>query len=161
MFKKSDIGNRIMAGLVDMVIAWVPTLVLPGLGGILGLAYILTRDTVVYQFQKQEEWKNKSIGKKLFGLKVKRLNGEETVDYSISMKRNLPLCIGSIIGIIPVIGWIFGSLIGFIVAVIEIILIFTDENGQRLGDKFAETQVVEADDTSNEEKGEVIDIDAE
>ena len=161
MFKKSNVGNRVMAGLVDMVIAWVPTVILPGLGGILGLAYILTRDTVVYQFQKQEKWKNRSVGKKLFGLKVINLN-DEVVDYVTSVKRNLPLCIGSIVGIIPVIGWILGGLIGLIVALIEIALIFSDNNGQRLGDKFAETQVVDAEDTYDEDESEeIIDIDSE
>ena len=152
MYKKSNIGNRIMAGLIDLVIAWVPTVIIPGLGDILGIAYILTRDTIMYQIKKEQQWKNKSIGKKLFNLEVVNLEGD-LVDYGISVKRNLPLCIGSIIAVIPVIGWIFGGLIGFIVAVLEIYLILTDNNGQRLGDKYAETQVIDA-----KESEEVIDI---
>ncbi len=159
MKKNVDTGNRIMAGLVDIVISWIPAFILPGLGGLLGLVYILTRDTVVYQFQKQEEWKNKSIGKKLFDLEVVNLNGD-IVDYKTSVKRNLPLCIGSILSIIPVIGWIFGGLIGFIVAVIEIFLILTDDKGQRLGDKYAGTRVISSEKTTDKsDSGEVIDID--
>jgi uncharacterized membrane protein len=47
---------------------------------------------------------------------------------------------------IPIIGWIIDILLGiavFILVIIEIIKIFTDEKGLRLGDKMAGTMVIE------------------
>jgi uncharacterized membrane protein len=47
---------------------------------------------------------------------------------------------------IPILGWIINILIGiavFILIIIEIIKIFSDEKGVRLGDKLAGTMVIE------------------
>ncbi len=47
---------------------------------------------------------------------------------------------------IPILGWALAvliALVAFAIGVIEIFLVITDPDGRRLGDKMAETQVIE------------------
>lgn len=140
MKKKVDFMPRFMAAIVDGVIAWLPVFI-PIIGGLLGAVYLLVKDGIIYEITRNDEWKNKSIGKKLFKLEVVRTDGKR-VDITTSAKRNLPLTIGSFISIIPIMGWIIGPIIAFGLALVELVLFLIDKQGRRLGDRFAETQVV-------------------
>ncbi len=71
-------------------------------------------------------------------------NQGDLVDTNISAKRNIPLTIGSFIAIIPVLGWVIGPIVGLVFAIIELVLIFTDNKRQRLGDRWAGTTVIKA-----------------
>lgn len=139
-YSKADLGPRILAALVDALIGVIPAII-PIIGALVSVAYILSKDGLMYQITKQEEWKNRSIGKKLFDLQVVKRDGGY-VDIAVSAKRNLPLAIGSIIAIIPILGWALGPIIGLICAAIELALIFSDVQGRRMGDRWANTQVV-------------------
>ncbi|MFW6035616.1 MAG: RDD family protein [Halothermotrichaceae bacterium] len=140
-YSKTDLMPRCAAALIDGVIAWIPSLI-PFIGFLLGGIYILCKDSIMYQITKDENWQNKSIGKKVLNLEVANLDGGN-IDLKLSAKRNIPLAIGTLIAVIPIIGWAIGAIIGFILGVIELILVLTDDNGRRLGDKFANTQVIE------------------
>jgi hypothetical protein len=65
------------------------------------------------------------------------------------VKRNFPLAIGavgSIFWIIPILGWIAAiifAMIGLLVAIVEIVLVLTDAEGRRMGDKVGVTKVIE------------------
>lgn len=137
---KADTTRRILAALIDSFIAWIPAMI-PVVGALVSIAYMLTRDAIMYEFTKQDDWRNRSIGKKLMGIEVVRLDGSQ-VDFTAAIRRNIPLSIGNIIAIIPIIGWILGGLIGFIFGIIELILALTDKDGRRLGDRWGNTQVV-------------------
>lgn len=139
-YAKADLGKRILAAIIDCLIAVVPMFI-PVIGAIAGAAYILTKDAIVYVIGKNEEWKNKSIGKKLMGLKVVELSGQD-VDIMVSSKRNITIAIGSILAIIPILGWIAAVMVAPIIGIIECILVLTDPKGRRIGDKIANTQVV-------------------
>ncbi len=139
---KADLVKRFLAALIDGVIASVPG-VIPVIGPIVGAAYILTKDAVVYELTQNEDFRNRSIGKKIMNLEVALVGGEGTIDWAISIKRNIPLAIGMVIAIIPIVGWILGAIAALIIGAIEIILVLTDASGRRLGDKFGETQVIE------------------
>jgi len=95
----------------------------------------------MYQITKDAQWRNKSIGKKIMNLKVIRLDGG-IVDPTVSAKRNVPLAIGSVIAIIPILGWALGPLVAMVFAIIELVLFLSDEKGQRFGDRWANTQVI-------------------
>ncbi len=138
---KADLSKRFIAALIDGLITAVPSFI-PVLGAIIGALYALTKDAVVYEVTDNEDFRNRSIGKKMMNLEVARVEGEGYVDWGTSIKRNLPLAIGSLIMIIPVIGWVIGPIVGLIIGVIEVILVFTDSEGRRMGDKFAGTQVI-------------------
>lgn len=155
MYKKVEFMPRFLAALIDGLIAWVPVFI-PVVGGILGALYLLVKDGLMYEITKKEEWKNKSIGKKILNLKVLIINeegeeGEEEkkkeekddrVDLVISAKRNIPLAIGSFIAIIPLLGWIIGPIVSAVMVIIELTLYFSDEKGRRYGDRMAGTQVI-------------------
>lgn len=96
----------------------------------------------MYEILKNDEWKNKSIGKKLMNLEVVPLDGGY-MDLSLSAKRNIPFALGSFIAIVPVIGWFIGLTVSLVFNLIELYLIFKDSHGRRLGDRWANTQVIQ------------------
>lgn len=140
-YPKADLGKRFVAALIDGVIAGILTVVIPILGGLLGAAYTLTKDALMFQLTKDAQWKNRSVGKKVMGLQVVNLGGGD-VDMTISLKRNVTLAIGSLLAAIPLLGLLVAPLVGGVLGLIEIVLVLTDAAGRRLGDKWANTQVI-------------------
>ncbi len=140
MREKAQLSNRVIAALIDGLIAWV-FVVIPVIGGIVSVVYILLKDAILYQITKDEQWKNKSIGKKIMSLEVQSLAGE-TIDFALSAKRNITITLGNFIAIIPLIGWIIGPIVAMILVIIELVLLLSDNRGQRLGDRWAKTTVV-------------------
>lgn len=139
---KADLGKRLIAAIIDGLLAGGVSLV-PFVGGIIGGLYILMRDGLELEFMDR-----RSIGKKLMKLRPVRLDGQP-MDPISSVKRNLPLClalVGTIFWVIPILGWIVAilfGLAGLVVNLIELVLVLTDPEGRRMGDKLAGTKVVE------------------
>jgi uncharacterized RDD family membrane protein YckC len=139
---KADLAKRFIAALIDGLLAGGVSLI-PFIGGIIGAAYILVRDGLELEFMDR-----RSIGKKLIKLRPVRLDGQP-MDVATSVKRNFPLCIGAvgaIFMIIPILGWIIAILLGLtamVIAIIEAVLVLTDAEGRRMGDKLAGTKVIE------------------
>jgi uncharacterized RDD family membrane protein YckC len=141
---KADPVKRIIAFIIDAVASMIVGLI-PFVGGIIGALYMLLRDALPI-----EALEYKSIGKKLLKLSVVNTeNPTAKIDYATSAKRNWMFSLGPLILfflLIPIIGWILDILIGiavFVLVVIEIIKIFSDKKGIRLGDKMAGTMVIE------------------
>ena len=71
------------------------------------------------------------------------------IDYTTSAKRNWMFALGPMMLFfifIPILGWIIDIILGiavFVLIIIEVIKIFSDEKGIRLGDKWAGTMVIE------------------
>lgn len=135
--EKADLGKRAAAVIIDLVIAWVVAIVIPFVGGLIGAAYMLFRDGFEFNFMD-----HRSLGKKLLKLRPVTLDGSP-VDISVSVRRNWVFAIGPVLMIFPVIGWVLGSIVSFIIGLVEIILVLTDEEGRRMGDKLANTKVIE------------------
>lgn len=147
VFPRADLARRIIAGILDHLICMVPYLfVIFGLPlwllNLLFSALFLTKDAIIFEISRQDEYKNKSIGKKLLNLKIACLDGGH-VDWVRSIRRNITLAAGFIVGILPIIGKFFGPLIAFGFIIVEIFLVLTDESGRRIGDRVALTQVVD------------------
>ena len=141
---KTDPVKRIIAFVLDAVAAIIVGFI-PRVGGIIGALYMLLRDALPI-----EALEYSSIGKKLLKLQVVNIeNPTSKIDYAASAKRNWMFALGPIMLFflfIPILGWILNILIGiafFVLAIIEIIKIFSDEKGIRLGDKMAGTMVIE------------------
>jgi hypothetical protein len=141
---KADPVKRIIAFVIDAVAALIVGLI-PFVGGIIGALYMLLRDALPI-----EALEYKSIGKKLLKLSVVNIEDPTSkIDYTASAKRNWMFALGPMMMFflfIPILGWIIDILIGiavFILAIIEIIKIFSDEKGVRLGDNMAGTMVIE------------------
>jgi len=140
---KASIGKRVVAYILDSVLLGVIMGVIFGAVMVLSLilatysntlaalsmilwvvamgvsfiamsGYILLRDGIGH---------GRSIGKKLMGLKV--VKGDLQCTYVDSLKRNITL-------IVPLLN------------LVELIMPFIDAEGKRFGDKFANTQVVDA-----------------
>jgi uncharacterized RDD family membrane protein YckC len=133
---KADLVKRFVAALIDNVLASLVGFI-PVVGGIVGAAYILLKDGLELEFMDK-----RSLGKKLMKLRPVRLDGG-SMDITTSIQRNWPLAIGSVLSIIPFLGWIAAIIIAPIIAIIELVLVLTDPEGRRLGDKLAGTKVVE------------------
>ncbi len=140
MNNKADLFPRFLAALIDSLIGWV-FVVIPIVGAIVSVLYLLFKDALPYQVFKEDKWKNKSIGKEIMNIKIDYHQGE-VVDMTVSAKRNIPLTIGSLITIIPLLGWVIGPIVGLIFAIIELVLIVTDSDSRRLGDRWGNTTVI-------------------
>ncbi len=140
--KKADLGKRFVAALIDAAIAIVIGFI-PIIGGIISAAYWLLRDGMDFDFMKQ-----RSLGKKVMKLRPVTLDGSP-MDMVASIKRNWMFALGGIVQLlmfIPVVGWALIPVVGvisLILALIEIILVLTDPEGRRMGDKIANTKVIE------------------
>jgi len=141
---KADPVKRIIAFVIDAVASMIVGFI-PFVGGIIGALYMLLRDALPI-----EALEYKSIGKKLLKLSVVNIEDPTSkIDYAASAKRNWMFALGPIMMFflfIPILGWIIDILIGIgglILIIIEIIKIFSDEKGIRLGDKLAGTMVIE------------------
>ncbi|GEM_PF-361026 len=138
-----DTMTRFVAFLIDAVAVAVIGLV-PVIGGLAGIAYMLFRDGLDIEFMQR-----RSLGKKLMKLTVVRADGQP-MDLAASARRNWPLVFGSLAQIlifIPVIGWIllpFALIAGAVFVIIEIVRVLTNPEGKRLGDGYAGTRVITA-----------------
>jgi len=139
-YPKADLFKRFIAALIDGIISSI-LIYIPILGALVGAVYTLTKDVIAYEITKNTDFKNRSIGKRIMGLEIVSLEGKD-IDWTISIKRNLPLAIGSILAIVPVLGWALGGIVGAVVGIIECVLVLTDNEGRRMGDRLANTQVV-------------------
>lgn len=139
---KADLGKRAVAMIIDAVIAAVIGMI-PAIGGLIGAAYMLLRDGLEFDFMN-----HRSVGKHVMKLHIESLDGTP-IDINTSMRRNWMFALGALIPLllfIPVLGWIaipFVGLAGLALGVVEIVLVITDPEGRRLGDKIASTRVVE------------------
>lgn len=141
-YAKADPFRRFLSALIDGIIAGIPGFI-PVVGNLVGAAYTLTKDALVYEITKDASWKNRSIGKKLLGLEVVTLGGGD-LDLAGSAKRNITLAVGSLIAVVPLAGWVAGGVLGGILGIIECVLVLVDPQGRRIGDRIANTQVVES-----------------
>ena len=143
-FKKADPVKRMIAFIIDAVASMIVGLI-PLVGGIIGALYMLFRDSLPIDLLGK-----KSIGNKLLKLSVIKTDDPTAgIDYTTSAKRNWMFALGPIMLFfifIPILGWIIDIILGiavFVLIIIEIIKIFSDEKGIRLGDKWAGTMVIE------------------
>jgi uncharacterized RDD family membrane protein YckC len=134
---RADVGKRIAAALMDGVPAYVISF-LPFIGGLISAAYLALRDGLPLSPDGGQ-----SLGKKLFQLRAVRMPDNGPCDYGTSLLRNLPFVVPALLMIKPGVGWILGSVVWLAAFALEVLLVITDEKGQRIGDRLAKTQVIE------------------
>ena len=111
-------GNRIVAYLIDIVLTAVVSII-PFVGWIAGLAYMLTRDALPFL-------DGQSIGKKVMKLRAVSAEDDQplTNNWGLAIIRNIVL----FIPLFPV---------------VELIVLLTNDQKLRLGDQWAKTRVVQ------------------
>ncbi len=127
---KANLLNRFIAKLIDLLIVGAFLKLLPPIGFLAGLTYLLIGDGL---------YDGRSLGKKFIGLRVILTGKDGGCSFRESIIRNLPFGIGYVLFSIPWIGWIFP----LIIFSFEGLLIIGSEAGARIGDELAKTQVVD------------------
>jgi len=130
VYAKANILNRFIAKFIDILIVGALLKLLPPIGFLAGLTYMLIGDGL---------FDGRSLGKKIIGLKVIISDKGEGCSFRESIIRNLPFGIGYILFSIPWIGWVFP----LIIFAFEGLLVIGSEEGMRIGDEIAKTQVVD------------------
>lgn len=139
---KADLGKRFVAIVIDAVVSALVGLI-PWIGGIIATAYLLLRDGFDFDFMN-----GRSLGKHVMKLRPVTLDGSP-MDFVASVKRNWMFGLGGLMSFlfwIPILGWILIipiALASLALGIIELVLVITDPEGRRLGDRTGNTRVIE------------------
>lgn len=127
---KASLLLRGIAKLVDFILIAAAVKMLPQVGHLAGLVYLLISDGL---------FDGRSLGKKIIRLRVVSLPTGNTGSFKDSIIRNLTLFFPLLLYNIPLFGWILMVL----VCALEFLLMLGNEDGMRLGDELARTTVKE------------------
>lgn len=135
---KADYTHRLLAKFIDFLIAVTLSRILPYYVGPLAAAtYFLIADGLPPRGQ--------SLGKRLIGLRVvvkPNVADPAPCSWKQSMLRNLPFalcCFGTVFGFLGLLIFIAG----LILIAFETYFVFSDDQGIRVGDIFANTKVLD------------------
>ena len=144
-YPKASLGNRFLAALLDgliMAALSIPAILTlvwgmeksktynnGGAGGLIFIAVLLYLLPLIYHLFKDGLGQGQSWGKRSVDLMVVNLDNNWPCNIGKSFIRNI---ISVLVAIIPFIGWL-----------IEPIMVIVTEDGIKLGDKAANTQVIE------------------
>lgn len=131
IYPKAQVLNRGIAKLIDVFIVAAADQMIVPVGFLAGLAYILIADGFAG---------GRSIGKRLIGLQTVLPDRHEPAGFRESIIRNLPFAVAQLAFAIPYVGWI----VSVAIMALEGVLIIGNEQGRRLGDEIAGTQVLDA-----------------
>jgi hypothetical protein len=131
VYPKAQVLNRFIAKLVDLLIVAAADKLVPPVGFLAGLAYILVADGFAG---------GRSVGKRLIGLQTILPRAREAAGFKESIVRNLPFGLAYLMFEIPYVGW----LVAVAMVALEGLLIIGNDHGRRLGDEIARTQVLDA-----------------
>lgn len=145
-YLKASLGNRFLASLLDGLISLglsIPAIIFYGIGmakidsyydkdeaiGIFIVAFLFYLIPLVYNLIKDGLGQGQSWGKRPLDLMVVNLDNNLPCNKGKSFFRNF---ISGLVAIIPFVGWL-----------IEPIMVLATDDGRKLGDKAANTQVID------------------
>ncbi len=133
-YPKASLLLRAGARLVDAAIAWALYSSTGPAGVVMALLYILFADGML---------QGQSPGKKIFGVKVVYVPTRSGARHRDSVLRNAPFGLIIILSMMPEVGHraFFAGLA--VIGSIEALLCLRDAEGLRLGDTWAQTQVID------------------
>ena len=141
-YTKANIGSRLLACIIDGIVSVVPVTAVTLFVVFSGMIHRSTPLSVLgivasalwtiwYGFTKDGRDAGQSVGKEMMDLMV--VNTETNTPCTIGQSAIRALVLW-LVGLIPVVGWL-----------IEPIMVIADEDGRRLGDRAASTQVISVD----------------
>jgi hypothetical protein len=134
-YPKASLLLRLGARLVDVAIAWGLWVVCGAAGSVVALLFLLLADGML---------QGQSLGKRLFGVKVMHLPTRSAARHRDSALRNAPLALIVLLGMMPEgLGLVAGSAGLLVIGGLEGWRVLKDPLGWRLGDTWAQTQVVD------------------
>ena len=139
-YPKASLLLRAGARLVDLTIAWTVYRSTGPAGVVMALLYLLFADGML---------QGQSPGKKLFGVKVIYLPTRQGARHRDSVLRNSPFGLAIILSMMPELGTQAFFIGTAVVLALEITRCIRDREGLRLGDIWAQTQVIDGKIASN------------
>ncbi len=130
LYPKAQVLNRFIAKLIDLFLVAAASELIDPVGYLAGLAYLLVADGFAG---------GRSIGKRLIGLQTIVPDAREAAGFRESIIRNIPFAAAQLAFAVPYVGWIASTA----VVAFEAVLIVGNEQGRRLGDELAGTQVLD------------------
>ena len=131
---KAELLPRLIARLTDFILAAFLIVAAREAGTILAVLYLLFADGM---------FRGQSPGKKLLGLKVVHVPSGRDADYRASALRNFPFAVALLLHLVPSMGEFLFFTVGPALLVYEGVKCVSDKLGLRVGDLFAQTQVVD------------------
>jgi hypothetical protein len=131
VYPKAHVLNRFIAKAIDGMLVAAASQVIAPVGWIAGLAYALIADGFPG---------GQSVGKRLIGLQTVVPRTKEFSGFRESIIRNLPLAFAYLLVPVPYVGWLLAGA----VVMLEALLLIGNEQGVRLGDEIAGTQVLDS-----------------
>ena len=138
-YPKADLTLRGLARALDLLFALSIALASPRVGPMFGAIYLLVADGLV---------NGQSLGKRLFGVRAVVVPDRPgargwPAGYRESALRNAPFALVALFYGVPFL-WIVLVVAGIPLLAFESYMVWTDRLGLRIGDIFADTQVVDA-----------------
>jgi uncharacterized RDD family membrane protein YckC len=132
-YPKADLTLRGLARLADFTIAFGVATSAPGVGPLVAAFYLLVADGLMH---------GQSPGKKIFGVKAVLPTTRAPAGFQESMLRNAPFALAALFWALPLL-WPVFFVVGLPIIGYEAWLAWDEPLGRRLGDRLAETQVVD------------------
>ncbi|MBN1206218.1 MAG: RDD family protein [Myxococcaceae bacterium] len=134
-YPKASLLLRVGARLVDVAVAWGLWVLCGAAGSVVALLFLLLADGML---------QGQSVGKRIFGVKVMHLPTRSAARHRDSTLRNAPLALIILLGMMPEgLGLVAGAAGLLVIGGLEAWRIVKDPLGWRLGDMWAQTQVVD------------------
>ncbi len=153
-YPKADLTLRGLARLVDLTIAFTFAHVGREAGPPLAALYLLLADGLM---------QGQSVGKRIFGVRTMVLPARGGVrgvpaGYRESVLRNAPFALVGLFYGVSLVGWLLLLVVGVPVIAFEAYMVWSDRFGIRIGDVFADTQVVDAKVVARQQVGAAADL---
>ncbi|HEY5629244.1 MAG TPA: RDD family protein, partial [Candidatus Limnocylindrales bacterium] len=138
-YPKADLTLRALARAADLALASAIATAVPQLGPPIAAVYLLVADGLS---------NGQSIGKRIFGVRTIVLPPQGATrgapaGYRESVLRNAAFALIALFFGIGVVGWLLVLLLGIPIVAFEAWMVWSDRLGIRIGDIFADTQVVD------------------
>jgi uncharacterized RDD family membrane protein YckC len=133
-YPKADLTLRGLARVADFTLAWIVAQTAPQVGPLLAALYLLVADGLM---------SGQSVGKRIFGVRTVVVPRRAPAGWHESVLRNAPFALVAVFYAVPLL-WPVLFVVGVPIVGFEAYMIFTDRLGIRIGDIFADTQVVDA-----------------
>ncbi len=133
-YPKADLTLRGLARLVDFALAVALTQAGHEVGSVLGVLYLLLADGFMH---------GQSVGKRIFGVRAMVPTRRVPAGYRESAMRNAPFALVALFSVVPI-WWLLVLVVGLPILAFESWMVWSDRLGIRIGDIFADTQVVDA-----------------
>jgi uncharacterized RDD family membrane protein YckC len=134
-YPKASLLLRLGARLVDVAVAWGLWVLAGAAGSVVALLFLLLADGML---------QGQSVGKRIFGVKVMHLPTRSAARHRDSALRNAPIALIVLLGMMPEgLGLVAGVAGLLVIGGLEGWRLLRDPLGWRLGDMWAQTQVVD------------------